>query len=36
VTEIPEAPMDEMVEPEVDAPEGRKEAEVVSLDQFRK
>ena len=28
--------MDEMVEPEVDAPEGRKEAEVVSLDQFRK
>ena len=23
-------------EPEVDAPEGRKEAEVVSLDQFRK
>lgn len=36
VTEIPEDPMDEMVEPEVDAPEGRKEAEVVSLDQFRK
>lgn len=34
---IPEAPMDEMVEPEPDteAPE-KKEADVVSLDQFRK
>ena len=34
---IPEAPMHEMAEPEVeDAPEERKEADVVSLDQFRK
>ncbi len=32
----PEAPMDEMVEPEEPAQEERKEAEVVSLDQFRK
>lgn len=34
--EIPEAPMDEMVEPEEPAAEERKDAEVVSLDQFRK
>lgn len=33
--EIPEAPMDEMVEPD-EPTEERKEAEVVSLDQFRK
>ncbi|MDB9838587.1 ClpXP protease specificity-enhancing factor SspB [bacterium] len=33
--DAPEAPMDEMVE-ETPAPEERKEAEVVSLDQFRK
>lgn len=32
--EIPEAPMDEMVEP--DEPSTRKDAEVVSLDKFRK
>ena len=31
-----EAPMDEMVEPQDDTPGTRKEAEVVSLDQFRK
>lgn len=31
-----EAPMDEMVEPHDDAPGTRKEAEVVSLDKFRK
>jgi hypothetical protein len=35
IVEIAEAPMDEMVEPATD-PEERKEAEVVSLDQFRK
>lgn len=34
--EIPEAPMDEMVEPEPVPAEERKDAEVVSLDQFRK
>jgi hypothetical protein len=34
-TDAAEAPMEEMVEPEVEAPE-RKDAEVVSLDQFRK
>jgi hypothetical protein len=33
IADIEEAPMDEMVEPEDDTP---KEAEVVSLDQFRK
>ena len=33
VLDVPEAPMDEMVEP---APTERKEAEVVSLDKFRK
>ncbi len=31
-----EAPMEEMVEPEADPADDRKEAEVVSLDQFRK
>lgn len=37
IVEIDEAPMEEMVEPEEPATEGeRKEAEVVSLDQFRK
>lgn len=35
-SDISEAPMDEMVEPEDDTPKSRKEAEVVSLDQFRK
>jgi len=34
-TEIAEAPMQEMVEPD-DTPPARKEAEVVSLDKFRK
>ena len=34
---VPEAPMEEMAEPEpASEPEERKEAEVVSLDQFRK
>ena len=36
VVEIDEAPMDEMVEPAAEKQEGRKDAEVVSLDQFRK
>ncbi|MFT4916973.1 MAG: hypothetical protein ACI9ND_001313 [Yoonia sp.] len=37
VDKIPEAPMQEMVEPEVEEAEPeRKDAEVVSLDQFRK
>ena len=37
VEKIPEAPMQEMVEPEVEEAEPeRKDAEVVSLDQFRK
>jgi uncharacterized protein len=36
IAEIPEAPMEEMAEPEAEAPAERKEAEVVSLDQFRK
>lgn len=37
VDKIPEAPMQEMVEPEVEETEPeRKDAEVVSLDQFRK
>ena len=37
VETIPEAPMQEMVEPEPDEkPAERKEADVVSLDQFRK
>lgn len=36
VTEIAEAPMDEMVEPEEPEADERQEAEVVSLDQFRK
>lgn len=36
IVEIEEAPMEEMVEPEEPAPEERKEADVVSLDQFRK
>ena len=37
VETIPEAPMQEMVEPEPEEkPEDRKEADVVSLDQFRK
>ena len=36
VVEIDEAPMDEMVEPEEPAEGERKEADVVSLDQFRK
>lgn len=36
IEEIPEAPMDEMVVPDDEATEGRKPAEVVSLDQFRK
>ncbi|WP_394177725.1 SspB family protein [Yoonia maritima] len=35
ILDIEEAPMEEMVEPEAE-PEERKEAEVVSLDQFRK
>ncbi len=34
--DVEEAPMDEMVEPEDDDNADRKEAEVVSLDQFRK
>ena len=34
--EAEEAPMDEMVEPEEDKKNGHKEAEVVSLDKFRK
>ncbi len=34
--EVEEAPMDEMVEPEDEGGEDRQEAEVVSLDQFRK
>ena len=34
--DVAEAPMDEMVEPKDENPKGRKEAEVVSLDQFRK
>lgn len=34
--EVEEAPMDEMVEPETEKPGKRKEADVVSLDQFRK
>ena len=33
---VDEAPMDEMVEPSETADGGKKEAEVVSLDQFRK
>lgn len=36
VAEIPEAPMDEMVEPDAEEHSPRKEADVVSLDQFRK
>ena len=36
VVEIDEAPMDEMVEPEDNKDDTPKEAEVVSLDQFRK
>ncbi len=36
VVEIDEAPMDEMVEPQEADAEERKDAEVVSLDQFRK
>ncbi|MDX8353520.1 SspB family protein [Cognatiyoonia sp. IB215182] len=36
IVEIDEAPMEEMVEPEETAPQERKEADVVSLDQFRK
>ena len=35
-TEVVEAPMEEMAEPEEPAAEERQEAEVVSLDQFRK
>ena len=34
--DVPEAPMDEMVEPEAEADAPRKDADVVSLDQFRK
>ena len=34
--EVAEAPMEEMVEPEAEAPGTRREAEVVSLDKFRK
>jgi hypothetical protein len=34
--DVEEAPMDEMVEPEDEDGEDRQEAEVVSLDQFRK
>ena len=34
--DVEEAPMDEMVEPEEEDGTGRQEAEVVSLDQFRK
>ncbi|MEJ6401928.1 SspB family protein [Yoonia sp. 2307UL14-13] len=34
--EPPEAPMKEMAEPDPEPPEDRQEAEVVSLDQFRK
>ncbi|MCK0094609.1 ClpXP protease specificity-enhancing factor SspB [Yoonia sp. F2084L] len=34
--DVEEAPMDEMVEPEEDKDDAPKEAEVVSLDQFRK
>lgn len=33
---VPEAPMDVMAEPEADEPAEKSEAEVVSLDQFRK
>ena len=36
VETIPEAPMEEMVEPEPESAPERKEADVVSLDQFRK
>jgi hypothetical protein len=36
VTEVEEAPMHEMAEPEDDKESGPHEAEVVSLDQFRK
>lgn len=36
IAEVPEAPMDEMVVPDENAPQERKAAEVVSLDQFRK
>ena len=36
ITDIDEAPMDEMVEPEEADDDGPKEAEVVSLDKFRK
>ena len=36
VETIPEAPMEEMVEPEPEPAPERKEADVVSLDQFRK
>ena len=34
--EVPEAPMDEMVEPAEPKDKGKREAEVVSLDKFRK
>ncbi len=36
IVEIEEAPMDEMVEPDDEKDDGPHEAEVVSLDQFRK
>ena len=36
IEEIPEAPMEEMVGPDDEDPHERKEAQVVSLDQFRK
>ncbi|MDG1862953.1 MAG: ClpXP protease specificity-enhancing factor SspB [Yoonia sp.] len=36
IEEIPEAPVEEMVEPDDEDPHERKEAQVVSLDQFRK
>lgn len=36
LAEVEEAPMDEMVEPDDEKDDGPKEAEVVSLDQFRK
>lgn len=36
LAEVDEAPMDEMVEPEDEKDDAPKEAEVVSLDQFRK
>lgn len=36
VESVPEAPMEEMVEPEPEPAPERKEADVVSLDQFRK